>query len=125
ENVFDIVLNNGPWLIGFPVESSAVASGFSDTIRNFLPKDRRETIEAEAPRAYLNVSVQRHDVVPSTALSRDANIADDTANSPSRDKNANTFLPDSVKLDKEHFVIGNCSQLLFVWLVLFQCPIGR
>ena len=57
ENVFDIVLHDCPGLIWFSIKSRTVAFRLGNAVRDFVPQNWRETIEAKLTGAHLNVRV--------------------------------------------------------------------
>ena len=54
QDVFDIVLDDGIRLVRLSQKRSAISGHFVDGIRNFVPNDRREIIEAEVPAMLLD-----------------------------------------------------------------------
>src|SRR5580704_7708602 len=81
QNVLDIVLDDSSGLVGLPIEARAVPFGFHGTVRDLVPKNRLEAIEAELPGADLDIGVERYQIVAPAAFSRNTNIADHAANS--------------------------------------------
>src|SRR5437773_7376720 len=63
--------------------------------------------------------------MPSTALSRNADIPDDATDSSTGHQHAPTLCPDLVELAKEFLVVFKVTQLTGRMLVFFQSPVGR
>ena len=126
ENVFDVVLNNRPRLIGFPVESRAVPFHLRHTIRDFVPKDRLQAIETEFAGTHLNVGMQRNQLMTPGAFSGETDITHYAANPATTNQDTMALTPYTVQLGQKMFIVLEMSHLIFVpSRVFFKCPIRR
>lgn len=58
-------------------------------------------------------------------LARDADIAHDATNPPTRREDSRALAPHFVQLNEKRFVVGDLTELALVRLVLLQCPVRR
>src|SRR5690242_2119273 len=67
QNEFNVVLNHGVGLIRFPQEARTVFD-FIRCIRDFMPDDRRQVVEANPPTMFLYRRMKRNYRVAPTVL---------------------------------------------------------
>ena len=126
KDIFRIVFNDCARLIRLSIETGSVSLGLHRAVCDFLPKDRREAIQAEASCADLNIGMQRHYVMPASALPGDTDIAYYAADSSARREDTGALLPDFVEFGQEMFVVFDVSELRPVsGGIFFQGPIRR
>ena len=78
EDEFDVVLDDGVWLVGFAEEFRAVAH-FVAGVGNLVPDDWIQVVETELAALHADVRMKRHDGVSSIVVApRQADIAYDT-----------------------------------------------
>ena len=68
--------------------------------------------------------MERKDQMPAEVAPRHADIANNTDKASTRNKNAKDVSPDLLKFAQELFVVFNVTQLIGVFIVPFQIPIG-
>src|SRR6185437_9927955 len=64
EDEFDVILNNGIRLVGFSKKAGAIFD-LMHSIRNFVPDNRRQIIEAKLAAMLLNCGMERDNGMPS------------------------------------------------------------
>jgi hypothetical protein len=77
---FHVVLNYCARLVRLAIEARAVSRRLRYAVRYLVPVNWRKTIEAQSPCSYLNIGMQRNDVVAANFPARKTNIAYHAAN---------------------------------------------
>jgi hypothetical protein len=113
QDVLDVVLDDLSGLIWLSLETRAIALYLSRAIGDFVPQNRGEAVNSNAPHPYLDVGMQRHDVMAPGLLPRDAYIAHNATDASSGGEYAHALAPRFVELIEELFVIFDESHLTF------------
>src|SRR5271157_2647682 len=77
QDEFDIILENGVGLVRF-AEKAGPVFDLVVGVRNLVPKDRTQIVEADLARSYDYIGMQGHDHVTSVLAAREANVAHHT-----------------------------------------------
>ena len=125
QDVLDVVLHDRTGLIGLAVEAGAVSLGLGDAVRDLVPEDRRQHVEAEAAGPDLDVGVERHDQVPSEPAARHAYVTDDAADATTRRQDPGAFPPCLVELVEERLVVFDRAELARRRRIVLEGPVGR
>ena len=108
-----------------PIMGISVALGLGGSVRNFLPENRGQAIQAEFPAAHLDVGMEGHDEMAAVLLAGNAHVSDNTTNPATRREHARALGPNLVELAKKLFVVLDLAELVCSRLVIFQGPIWR
>src|SRR6266849_2867757 len=98
QKMLDLVSDDCSRLEGLPVETGAVALSLVNAISNFVPQDWSEAVQSHFSGSHLNVRAERHHIVATTFLTRDADIANYATDSPTRYQNPQALAPDFIEL---------------------------
>lgn len=118
QNVLDVVLDHGVWLIRLAIEASTVAGRLRDAVSDFVPKDSRDAVEAKPARPNHDVGVQG-EYLMATAPAGNADVADHAADSAAFHEHAEAMSPDLIELIEERLVVGNVAELACSVFVFF------
>ena len=104
QNIFYVILYDSPRLIRFSIEPGAITSRFGKSIRNFMPKNRRQRVETKTACPHLNVSVKGENEMSANLTTRHTNIANNATNPSPGNKYSQAFTPNIIELFKKGIV---------------------
>jgi hypothetical protein len=84
-----------------------------------VPKYWSKAIEPEVPGTDLNVRMKRDHIVTASALSWDAHVTHNAADSAPRHKHAGAFSPNFIQFAEELFIFGDVPKLGAIPLRVF------
>ena len=124
QDELDVILDHRVWLVWLAQKAGAVFH-LMDGVRNLLPDDRRQVIEAELAAMLLDRRVQWNHCVPALVLSPGkTDIADHADQAAARDQYSEAVAPDLVQLREELFVVLDMAHLSVRVAILLQRPVG-
>src|ERR1035437_10287749 len=126
EDVLNIVFDDCVRFVRLAKKSCSIAICFKFGVRNFVPENRRQIIEANPSSANTNIGVERQDKMSSFVFSpcntNIANIADEPS---ARLNHPVAMSPNFIKLIKKVFVVVEITELSRVLVVFLQVEIRR
>lgn len=125
EDELDVVLDDRVGLVGLPKEATTVIH-LVDRVRDLVPDDRGEVVEAQPSAVLLNRGVERDDHVPATVLSaREAHVPDDADQTAAGHEGSVAVLPHAIQFGEELLVVGYVAKLVLAPPVLLERPVRR
>ena len=118
-----VVLDDGVWLVGLSQELRSVFD-LVGSVGDLVPDDGVQVVEADPSADDADVGVQGKHEVASEIAARDADITDHANKPPSGDQDSVDMPPDLLQLKEERFIILNMAELVRVFVIPFQVPIG-
>ena len=112
QDELDVVLDDSVRLVRFPQESRRSAFDLVRRVRDLVPDDWSQIVEAQRAAAFLDGRVQRDNGMPPAVLApRQADVADNTNEPASRNQRPVTHAPDGVELVEKLIVVLDPTQL--------------
>ena len=125
QDELDVVLDDGIGLVGLPQEAGPVP-GLMACIRDLVPEDRRQVVEADLPRPHDDVGVHWHHRMPAMLAPRQANVPDDAHEPAAGNQHAKAMLPHLVELAMKGVIAFDEPQLALAMGVFLERPVrGR
>jgi hypothetical protein len=88
-----------------------------------VPDDRIEVIETDLATDHTDICMEGKDQMPAKSAPRDTDIANDTNESSSRNKNPERMQPHFSEFPEEGLVILDVSHLVWILVVPLEIPI--
>ncbi len=120
---FNIILYDRIRLVGLSKKLGPILDligGISD----FVPKDRVQVVESDAPANDADIGMQRKNQMTSEIAPRNADIPDDAHQTATWNKDSVGMPPDLLQLKKECFVVLDMTELVRVFIIPLEFPVG-